>query len=103
MRYYKVFDGSDELFKVKGSRNLQKELGELWIYTVLTDHNFTIEDCKTKKRYLFDEIYGCDIEHNLPKPSNVGCRDDCINCKNHINFIGGKDGYRDGRSGNLRF
>ena len=91
MKYYKIYDSSskEELFKAKGSRDLQKELGKLWVYNVLSDNQFIIEDCKTKKRYEFDEIYGCDLEHNLPKPTNVKCCDDCVNCKNHIEFVGG--------------
>lgn len=88
MRYYKVYDGSDELFNVEGSKNLQKELSELWIFNMLTDHDFTIEDCKSKKRYTFDEFYGCDVQHSLPKPEHLGCKDDCMNCKNHKLFVG---------------
>ena len=53
MKFFKVYDGSNELFNVKGSRNLQKELSELWVYKILTNHNFIIEDCNTKKKYLY--------------------------------------------------
>lgn len=88
VKIYKVYDDSSELFAIEGSRNLQKELGKLWVFNILSEHQFTIRDCGTQKEYKFDEIYGCDLEHNIPKPTNAKCCDDCINCKNHIDFIG---------------
>ena len=88
MKYYKVYDGSNELFKVRGSRDLQRELGKLWVFNILKNNQYTIEDCKTNERFSFDEIYGCNLEHNLHNPDNVGCCDDCVNCTNHKNFLG---------------
>ena len=89
MKKYIVYDKSEELFRVIGSKELQRELKELWVHNILSKHQFVIEDCTIGKRYKFDEIYGCDLEHNIPKPNNVKCCDDCLNCKNHLNFIGG--------------
>lgn len=92
LHIFRVYDNGELCRQVDGCRNLQRELGDLWVYNHLTpNHNFTIKDCKKNEVYDFDEIYGCDVEHNYYKISKKQpylCYDDCIKCRNHLKFVG---------------
>lgn len=92
LHLFNIYDNGNLCQQVNGCRNLQKTLTDFWVYNHLSEnHNFTIKDCGKKQTHDFDEIYGCNIEHNYHNHSNKqsdDCCEDCLTCENHLKFIG---------------